>query len=338
MSPPSIFGNTFMNHSLTRRQALQTLSAASAIAIPGTVWASKWPEKPIRLMVGFPAGGGADAMARTIGSELQKLLGSAVIVENKNGATGTICGQFVAQAAPDGYTLMLAHISSNAIGPLLLAKGKYHPLDDFTPIGLAAITPHLLVVNPKLPVKTVPELIALAKAKPGKLTFMSAGMGSAPHLAGESFKLAAGVDVLHVPFKGTGEAITSLLAGEVDMTFSTTGSTMQHVKAGKLRAIATCSAKRLHVLPDLPAVAETLKGYEATTWYGLAGPAKLPPELVKRLESALQTVLRLPHVQTRFGELDAETRTGSAADFRSFWQAELAKYAQLIAKTNLQMS
>ena len=326
-------------HRINRRKALLTLgAAASSIAFPGLSRAAAWPEKPIRLLLGFPPGGGADAMARVIGLELQKQLGQTIIVESKNGATGTICGQYVARSAPDGYTLMLAHVSSNVIGPMLLAKDKYHPLDDFTPVGLLAVTPHLLAVNPKMPVKTVPELIAHAKANPGRLTFMSAGIGSAPHLAGEAFKLAAGVDILHVPFKGTGEAITSLLAGEVDMTFSTTGSTIQHVKAGKLRAIAACSTKRLHVLPDHPTVAETLKGYEATTWYGIAGPAKLPSPIVKRLETALQTILRQPDVQARFGELDAETRAGSAADFRAFWQTELVKYAQLIAKTNLKTS
>jgi tripartite-type tricarboxylate transporter receptor subunit TctC len=323
----------------TRRKTLLTLGAGmAALALPSFAQ-DKWPTKPIRLMVGFPPGGGADAMARVIAKKLEDQLGQPVVVENKNGATGTICSTYVAQAAPDGYVLQLSHISSNVLGPLLLSKGKLDPAKDFTPIGLLGITPHVLAVNPaKVKFNTVPELIAYAKANPGKLTFMSAGNGSAPHLAGEAFKSMAGVDLMHVPFKGTGEAMTSLLAGEVDMTFSTTGSTLAHVTAGKLRALAVTAPTRIERLPNVPTIAETLKGYEAYTWYGVNGPAKLPVHVVKRMEAAIAAVLKQPDIIKRMDELDADVRPGNAAEFTAFWHAEVTKYQKLMATANIKLS
>lgn len=319
-------------HNPTRRRSLLALGGGlAALALPAFSQ-DTWPTKPIRLMVGFPPGGGADAMARVIAKKLEEQLGQPIVVENKNGATGTICSTYVAQSAPDGYTLQLSHISSNVLGPLLLAKGKLDPTKDFTPIGLLGITPHVLAVNPnKVKFNSVSELIAFAKANPGKLTFMSSGNGSAPHLAGEAFKTMAGVDFLHVPFKGTGEAMTALLAGEVDMTFSSTGSTLPHIAAGKLRAVAVTSPKRLERLPNVPAIAETLKGYEAYTWYGVNGPAKLPAHVVKRVETAIAAVLKQPDIVKRMDELDAEIRPGTAAEFTKFWNAEVAKYQKIMA-------
>jgi len=323
-----------------RRSFVATLSAGTLLASPwqGVFSAEEWPSKPIKLMLGFPPGGGADAMARLIAIKMEKELGQPMLVENKSGATGTICSAFVAQSAPDGYTLQLAHVSSNAIGPLLLARGKFDPIKDFTPIGLVGITPHILAVNSKHGFKSVADLIARAKAAPGKFTFMSAGIGSAPHLAGEGFKTQAGIEMLHVPFKGTGEAMTSLLAGEVDMTFSSTGSVLPHVKTGKLKALGVCSPKRLARQPDVPSISETLPGYEAFTWYGIAGPAKLPISVVSRIESALKAVLSQADVVKRLDELDAETRPGTAAQFSSFWNAEVAKYDKIIVSTKLTVS
>lgn len=318
-------------HYPDRRKTLLTLGGGLAALTFPALAQDNWPTKPIRLMVGFPPGGGADAMARVIAKKLEDQLGQPLVVENKNGATGTICSTYVAQSAPDGYTLQLSHISSNVLGPLLLSKGKLDPVKDFTPIGLLGITPHVLAVNPnKIKFNSVPELIAFAKANPGKLTFMSSGNGSAPHLAGEAFKTMAGVDFLHVPFKGTGEAMTALLAGEVDMTFSSTGSTLPHIAAGKLRALAVTSPKRLERLPNVPAIAETLKGYEAYTWYGVNGPAKLPAHVVKRMETAIATVLKQPDIVKRMDELDAEVRPGTAAEFTKFWNAEVAKYQKIM--------
>src|SRR6188472_2988816 len=289
---------------------------AAAAALPATglspAWAQeKWPTKPIKLLVGFPPGGGADAMARLVGAKLPEKLGQPVVVDNKTGATGTICSETVAKSPPDGYTLQLAHINSNAIGPLMVAKGRFDPIADFTPITLIGITPQMLCHHPKHKFKDVPEFIKFAKDNPGKLSFASSGVGSIQHIAGESFKLAAGVDLLHVPFKGTGEALAALISGDVDMTFSSTGSALPQVRAGKLTLLAVCSPKRLPNLPKVPAVAETLPGYEIATWYGLAGPAKLPREVVMRLNGEVQAILKQPDVAKRLQDLDAEVSSGS---------------------------
>jgi tripartite-type tricarboxylate transporter receptor subunit TctC len=323
-------------HPVNRRKFIAAASAlASAASLP--TWAQdKWPSKPIRLLVGFPPGGGADAMARLVASKLPEALGQPVIVDNKTGATGTICSETVARSAPDGYTLQLAHINSNAIGPLMVAKGRFDPIKDFTPIALIGITPQMLCHHPKHKFKDVPDLIKFAKANPGKLTFASSGVGSIQHIAGEAFKLAAGVDLLHVPFKGTGEALTALISGDVDMTFSSTGSALPQVKGGKLTLLAVCSPKRLPEFPDVPAVAETLKGYEIATWYGLAGPAKLPKEIVTRLSNEVQAILKQPEIAKRLKDLDAEVGSGGPEAFSAFWVKEVEKYRKLIAEAKIE--
>jgi tripartite-type tricarboxylate transporter receptor subunit TctC len=311
-------------------QSAALAAAASASTAP-FAYADTWPSKPIRLMVGFPAGGGADAMARLIADRLGTKLGQSVIVENKTGATGTICSEFVSKAAPDGYTLQLVHPNSNVVGPLMVAKGKFDPLNDFTPISLLAVTPQLLVVNSKVPAKNTKELIAYAKANPGKLTFISSGVGSVQHLAGEAFKVAANVDMLHVPFKGTGEAMTALLSGECDMSFSSIGSALPQVKSSRLRLIAACSDKRLKTMPDVPVIAEVLPGFEFETWYGLAGPAKLPKDVTSRIQKELPGILASIEVNKRMNELDAEVSTSlSGETLAKFWKAELDKYRKLI--------
>ncbi|MDQ3027724.1 MAG: tripartite tricarboxylate transporter substrate-binding protein, partial [Pseudomonadota bacterium] len=206
-----------MKTDIRRRHFLAALSALPIASVaPSLALAQeKWPTKPVKLFVGFPPGGGADAMARLMGAKLSERLGQPVVVDNKTGATGTICSDFVAKSAPDGYTLQLAHINSNAIGPLMVAKGKFHPTDDFTPIALFGITPQVLAHHPKHKFATVQGLVDYAKKNPGKLTFASSGVGSAQHIAGEDFKMRAGVDMLHVPFKGTGEALAALISGDV---------------------------------------------------------------------------------------------------------------------------
>ena len=315
----------------SRRRVLAGLSLAPLGALAPSLFAQdKWPSKPIKLMVGFPPGGGADAMARLVGAKLTTVLGQPVIIDNKTGATGTICSDAVAKSAPDGYTLQVAHINSNAIGPLIVAKGKFHPVDDFTPIALIGITPQMLCHHPKHKFNDVPALIDYAKANPGKLSFASSGVGSIQHIAGEDFKLRAGVDMLHVPFKGTGEAMAALLSGDVDMTFSSTGSAVPQVKGGKLTLLAVCSPKRLPDYPNVPAVAETLPGYEIATWYGLAGPKGIPQPIVDRLYSEVQAILREPAVVKRFDELDAKITTGGPKEFGDFWRAEVTRYQKLI--------
>ncbi len=324
-----------MNIDRQRRTLVAALSL-SGLA-PSLAFAQdKWPTKTIKVMVGFPPGGGADAMGRLIAAKLSERLGQSIIVENKTGATGTICSEIVAKSAPDGYTLQLAHINSNAIGPLMVARGKFHPVDDFTPIALLGITPQVLAHHPKHKFANVPALIAYAKQNPGKLSFASSGIGSAQHIAGEDFKLRAGVDMLHVPFKGTGEAMAALLSGDVDMTFSSTGSAMPQVKGGKLTLLAVCSPKRLPDHPNVPAVAETLPGYEMATWYGLAGPKGLPQAIVDRLYAEVQAVLKLPEVVKRFDELDAVVNAGSPKQFGDFWRSEVTRYQKLITDAKIQ--
>ena len=324
-----------MSTDTRRRQLLATLCVAPLAGIAPARAQDKWPSKPIKLMVGFPPGGGADAMGRLVAAKLSERLGQPVIVDNKTGATGTICSDIVAKSPPDGYTLQVAHINSNAIGPLMVAKGKFHPVDDFTPIALIGITPQMLCHHPKHKFKDVPALIAHAKANPGKLSFASSGVGSIQHIAGEDFKLRAKVDMLHVPFKGTGEALAALISGDVDMTFSSTGSAMPQVKGGKLVLLAVCSPKRLPDYPNVPAVAETLPGYEIATWYGLAGPKGLPPAVVERLFTEVQTILRMPDVVKRFDDLDAKVTAASPKQFGEFWRAEVARYQKLIEEAKI---
>ena len=321
----------------TTRRDFMASAAAIATAATLPAWAQeKWPSKPIKILVGFPPGGGADAMARLVASKLPDRLGQPVVVENKTGATGTISSDLVAKSPPDGYTLQLAHINSNAIGPLLVAKGRFDPVADFTPIALIGITPQMLCHHPKHKFKDVPALIAYAKANPGKLSYASSGVGSIQHIAGEAFALAAGVQMLHVPFKGTGEALAALIAGDVDLTFSSTGSALPQVRGGKLVLLAVCSPKRLPAFPDVPAVAETLKGYEIATWYGLAGPAKLPKEIVDRLNAEIRNIVAQPDIAKRLQDLDAEVSSGTPESFAAFWKAENEKYKRLIAQAKIE--
>jgi tripartite-type tricarboxylate transporter receptor subunit TctC len=327
-----------MTINIKRRQFIAGMSTLPlAATIPA--WAQdtqKWPTKPVKLMVGFPPGGGADAMARLIAAKLSERLGQQFIVENRTGATGTICSDLVAKSSPDGYVLQLAHTNSNAIGPIMVGKGRFDPINDFTPIKLLGITPQILAHHPKHKFTSVADLIKFAKANPGKLTFASSGVGSVQHIAGEAFKLQAGVDLLHVPFKGTGEAMTALLSGDVDMTFSSSGAVLPQVKSGKLKLLAVCTSKRLATLPQVPTVGETLPGYEIATWYGLAGPAKLPKAIVERLSNEIQVILKEPDVVKRFQDLDAEVGSGGAEEFALFWRKEIGRYTKLVKDARIE--
>ncbi len=301
-----------------------------ALLLAGVAQAQTYPNRPVKVIIPWPPGQATDLAARIVGEKLSQQLGQPFIMENRAGAGGAIGTEMVAKAAPDGYTLQVAHINSNAIGPLLVAKGKFHPVDDFTPITLIGITPQMLCHHPKHKFADVPALIAYAKANPGKLTFASSGVGSIQHIAAEDFKLKAGVDMLHVPFKGTGEAMAALLSGDVDLTFSSTGSAVPQVKGGKLILLAVGSPKRLPDYPNVPAVAETLPGYDISTWYGLAGPKGLPPAIVERIYTEVQSILKDPAVVKRFDELDAKVSSGSPKQFGDFWRSEVARYQKLI--------
>jgi tripartite-type tricarboxylate transporter receptor subunit TctC len=319
-----------------RRDLLVALSSLPLAGALGAHAQAAYPNKPIKLLVGFPPGGGADAMARLVAAKLPERLGQPVVVENRTGATGTICSELVARSAPDGYTLQLAHINSNAIGPLMVSKDRFDPIKDFTPITLIGITPQMLCHHPKHKFANVADMIRHAKANPGKLTFASSGVGSIQHIAGEAFKVQAGVDMLHVPFKGTGEALAALISGDVDLTFSSTGSALPQVKANKLTLLAVCSPKRLPNFPDTPAVAETLPGYDISTWYGLAGPAKLPRDIVMKLNSEVHAILKQPEVAKRLQDLDADVSTGTPEQFGQFWAREIEKFRKIIKDAKIE--
>jgi len=315
---------------MNRRSLLAALAALPVMGHLPAWGQDKWPTRPIKLMVGFPPGGGGDGTARLVAAKLAEVLGQPVIVENKTGATGTICSEIVAKSAPDGYTLQAANANSNVIGALLLAKGKFHPVDDFTPIGIIATSPNMLCHHPKHKFKDVADLIAYAKKNPGKLTFASSGIGSLQHFAAEDFKLRAGVDLLHVPFKGTGEGLAALLAGDVDLTFSSTGTAVPQVKGGKLTLLAVTTSKRLAEYPNVPAIAETLPGYEIITWYGIVGPKGIPQPIVERINAAMQVFSQSPEVVKRLDEFDAKPSTLSPKQFGDFLRAEVARYQKLI--------
>src|SRR6266850_7503205 len=263
----------------------------------GLASAQEYPTKPVRMVVGFPPGGGTDVVARIVQPRLSELLGQAVVIDNRPGATGTVAAGQVAKSAPDGYTIMMGHVSVNAIAPSLFANLPYDVNRDFAPIALAAAVPHLVVVHPSVPATTLKELVAYLKAQPAKLTFPSAGNGSMPHLAGEVFQSLAGVKMVHVPYKGTGQSMQDLLGGQHLVAFDTMPASAPHVRSGKLRALAVSSAERVSTLPEVPTAVEAgLPGYVVTTWYGVFAPAATPPAIVKRLHADLVTAMRTPDV------------------------------------------
>src|SRR5512145_2220166 len=258
-----------------------------ALLFAGAAQAQDFPGKPIRMVVGFPPGGGTDVVARIIAPRYSELLGQSVVIENRPGATGTMAAGQVAKSAPDGYTIMMGHVSVNAIAPALFSNLQYDVVRDFAPIGIAAAVPHFVTVHPSMPASSLKELIAHLKAKPD-LTFPSAGNGSMPHLAGEIFRALAGVKMVHVPYKGTGQSMQDLLGGVHQVAFDTMPASAPHVRSGKLRALATSSATRLPAFPDVPTAEEAgLPGYQVTTWYGVFAPAGTPPAIVNRLHADL---------------------------------------------------
>ena len=292
--------------------------------------AQEYPVRPLHLVVPFPPGGGVDTLARIVGPKLQASLGQPVIVENKAGAAGIIGVDYVAKSPPDGYTLVVGSPGNMSVAPALNSKLPYKPLTDFAPIAMGVRIPTLLVVHPSFPANTVQELIAVAKASPGKYNFSSGGQGTALHLAGELFKLQAGVDIHHIPYKGTSPAITDLLAGQVNMMFSDP-SILQHVKAGKLRALAQTTASRAPSIPDLPTIAESgVPGYSATNWYGFFSPAGTPPAVVQKLNGAFIKALQESDVVNtlRNGGMDVAPSTGP--ELGAFLKEDMDRWARVI--------
>jgi tripartite-type tricarboxylate transporter receptor subunit TctC len=290
------------------------------------------------MVVGFPPGGGTDILARIVAQKLADAWGQQVIVENRPGASATIGASVVAKAAPDGYTLAMGQLTPNAIAPALYPKLPYDALKDFVPITLVGTSPNILVVNPAVPAKNLAELVAYAKARPGRLTYASSGPGSLQHIAAELFKSMAGVDLVHVPFKGSGQAIVDLVAGQVDMNFDSIPATTQHIKSGKLRALAVTSARRASGFLDVPTIAESgYPGYDLTTWWGLFAPAGTPEDVLERVHADAGAALRNPEVRERFAGLSVDPGGGSRADFAGYVREEVAKYARIVKQLGIKV-
>jgi tripartite-type tricarboxylate transporter receptor subunit TctC len=318
-----------MPRTLTRFRTALFLLCALAGAAPA--FAQPYPSKPIRIVCPFPAGGISDVYSRLIGTHLTQTWGQPVVVENRTGAGGNIGSDLVAKAPPDGYTLVMGSVGTHAVNVSLFSKMPYDPVRDFAPVALTLEAEGLLVVHPSVPAQSVPELIALARANPGKFTFASAGTGTASHLAGELFKTRANIDVVHVPYKGNVPAITDLLAGQTSFIFATMPTVLPHAKAGKLRALATIGKQRSAAAPELPTVAEAaLPGFEVNNWIALFAPAGTPPEIVQRLNAEVVRFMRSPDVQARLLAEGARFTAMTPAEFGEFVKAEIAAWAPVV--------
>ncbi len=290
-----------------------------------------YPSRPIRLVVPFPAGGPLDAIARAIGQKLSLAWGQPVVIDNRPGAGGNIGADLVAKSAPDGYTILEGALSTHAVNVSLYSKMPYDPIKDFAPITLVAVTPNVLVLNPSVPANSVAELISYARANPGKLAFGSGGNGSAGHLAGELFKTEAKVDMVHVPYKGAAPAMQDLLGGQIQLMFDNLASSMQQVRAGKLKAIAVTTARRSPLAPDLPTLAETgLPGFDIYTWWGFLAPAGTPKEIIAKWNAEVTRILNTPEMQAYFAQQGAEPSPTSPEQFMALIRSEIPKYAKII--------
>jgi len=303
-----------------------------------SVQAQTYPApRPIRLIVPYVPGGGVDFVGRTVAQKLSETWNHAVVVENRPGGGTNIGSELVARAAPDGHTLLVGGVPNTA-NMTLLKKPPYDVVKDFTPVTRLTTAPNLLVIHPSVPARSIRELIALAKARRGELTYASAGIGSSNHLSGELFRIMAGVDIVHVPYKGGGAAVTDLLAGQVSMYFSTTPSSMPFVRAGRLRALAITSAQRSPIVPDVPTVAESgLPGFEQSAWHGLLAPSGTPQAVVGKLHDEIARILRLPDITERLAMQGVDVIASSPAEFSAFIRQDVAKYAKLIKTAGIRI-
>jgi len=313
------------------RTLVALLLAAAALAAPAVAGAQAYPSRPVKLVVPFPPGGSLDITGRLIAQRLTDMWGQAVVVENKPGAGGNIGADFVAKAAPDGYTILLGALSTHAVNPNLYAKMPYDAVRDFAPITLIATTPNVLVVNAATPVGNVREFIAWTKANPGKLAFGSGSNGSAGHLAGELYKVDTGTDAVHIPFKGGAPATQALLAGDTQFMFDNLANAMAQVKAGKLKALAVTTAERSTLVPELPTMAEAgLSGFDISTWYGLFAPAGTPAAIIAKWNADVTRILNTPDVRAKLMADGAEPAPDTPEQFAQMIARELAKYARII--------
>jgi tripartite-type tricarboxylate transporter receptor subunit TctC len=307
------------------------LLAAALAALPMAAFAQGYPSKPIRFVVPYPPGGPLDTIARLLGQKVSEGVKQPVIVENKPGAGGNIGADFVAKSLADGHTILMGAVATHAINPTLYAKIPYDPVRDFAPITQVASTPNVLVVNPSLPVSSVAELIAHAKANPGKLNFGSGSTGSAGHLAGELFNSLAGVQMTHIPYKGAAPAMRDLIGGQIHLMFDNLASSLTQVRAGRVKALAVTTANRSSLAPELPTVAESgLAGFDISTWFGVFAPAGTPREAITRLHTEFTRALAAPDVREKMLNMGAEPVGNTPAEFAAFIRAEAGKYARVI--------
>jgi tripartite-type tricarboxylate transporter receptor subunit TctC len=305
-------------------------------AFASVAFAQAYPTRPIRMLVTYPAGGGADLMARLVAPHMSEVLGQPVVVENKGGASGQIAADIVAKSAPDGYTIML-DASSYAVNPSLYGKLPYDGINAFAPVSVVALFPNVLVVTPSFPAKSVADLVAQAKAKPGSISFASSGNGSAQHLAGELFRQKAGIDMVHVPYKGGGPALNDVIGGQVPVFFGNMASTLPHVKSGRLRALAVTGAKRSPALPDAPAINESLPGYEVYEWNAIFVPAGTPPAIVAKLSDAITRALQSPDVKERVASLGGEIPGYGPAESERFVRAQAKLWGQVVRDAHIKV-
>ena len=308
------------------------MCAAATVFSAGNAWAqSDYPNKSIRLVLGFPPGGISDVLSRAIGAKLSASLGQQVVIDNRPGAGTTIASDIVAKSAPDGYTLFMQDITTHAINASLYKKLPYDTVKDFTPISLVASSALMLVVHPSLPAKSVKELIALAKSRPGQIVYASSGNGTILHLAGETFKSMAGIDMIHVPYKGSAQAVQALLAGEVALTFSTMPPALPQVKSGKLRALGVTTPKRNAAAPEVPTVSEAgLKGFDVVLYSGVLGPAAMPAAVVNKLNSELAKAVNTPEVKNTYSSLGVDALTDTPAEFAAHIASEIIKLGKAV--------
>jgi len=312
------------------------LAVTTALACTASgLLAQPFPNKPVRIIVAFPPGGATDIVARTMAPKLSEAFGQQVIVDNRAGASGLVGTELAAKAVPDGHTIFMGTLGNLSVNPLLFSKAPFDIARDFAPLTEAVAVTFMMYVHPSFPVKSVKDLIALAKSRPGKINYASSGSGGAPHLAAELFKSMAGVNMVHVPYKGSGPSFVDVLGGQVPLTCDSLTQGLPYVKSGRLRAIATLGPSRSQVLPDVPTVGETLKGYEVVNWFGIVAPAATPHDVIVRLYSELVKVLRMPDIKERLSAQGSDPVGSSPEEFGAFMKSETAKWARVIKEANI---
>lgn len=322
-----------MKTSFTRRTVLLATAVAATVCAAPAAFAQEWPNKPIQLVIPYPPGGSADLLARPLALQLQQQLGQPVVLEYKAGAGGTVASQYVARAKPDGNTILMV-LAAHAINDTLYPKLPYNTRQDFTPISLVANLPMIVVASKKLEARDVPSLIAAAKAKPGVLTFGSAGNGNTGHLAGELFSSTAGVKMTHVPYKGSAGVVTAMLAGDIDLTFDSISTSIPHVKSGKMHPIAVTSAKRSALDPNIPTVQEQgLKDFEVNGWYAIIGPAGMPADVTQRLSSEIAKAITVPQLKAQMAEGGYEPVGSTPEQLKAHIDKEITRWATVVKST-----